>query len=64
VSDEAVSGAFGGAAAAAPAPADGPAALGQPPSVDSQGRPELLVAGAFAGGLLAALLLRRLGADD
>jgi hypothetical protein len=65
VSDEAVSGAFGGAASvSAPAPADVPAALAQPPSVDSEGRPELLVAGAFAGGLLAALLLRRLGADD
>jgi NADPH-dependent 2,4-dienoyl-CoA reductase/sulfur reductase-like enzyme len=38
--------------------------MGQPPTIDSQARPELLVAGAFAGGLLAALVLRRLGADD
>jgi hypothetical protein len=41
-----------------PAP-DGPAAeatdLGEEPA-----RPELLVAGAFAGGLVAAMILRRL----
>jgi hypothetical protein len=46
----------------------GAAAFGQSPlSVDAQGgdafdeRPELFVAGAFAGGLVLAQILRRLG---
>jgi hypothetical protein len=40
-----------------PAPAAAEATdLGEEPA-----RPELLVAGAFAGGLVAALILRRLG---
>ena len=42
------SGMFGGAQASAP----------------STERPELVVGAAFAGGLLAALILRRLGSHD
>ena len=51
----------------------GPAEIGSTPMPEGPGaaeatdlgedpaRPELLVAGAFAGGLVAALILRRLG---
>jgi hypothetical protein len=43
------------------------ATLGEPPAMagadlaEGPERPELLVAGAFAGGLVAAMILRRLG---
>ena len=41
---------------------DGPASAAEATDLGEEpARPELLVAGAFAGGLVAALILRRLG---
>ena len=52
------------AGAWSPEPPSQPFDAAVPQGSGSDSRPELLVAAAFGGGLVAALLLRRIGSGD